>query len=107
MLRRIAPRSAAHNRPKPCFQAEQLSPAYPWLWSSNADLCDGGILFFVCFPVLVHPAFSIYSSLLQNVGRFNAIVKSLAKSTNEPNAQKPPAELSVWCRGDEGTNSPK
>lgn len=32
---------------------------------------------------------SIYSSLLQTVGRFNAIAKSLAKSTNESNAQKP------------------
>lgn len=47
------------------------------------------------FPVLVHPAFSIYRSLLKNVDRFNAIVKSLSKSTNEPNAQKPPAELRV------------
>lgn len=53
------------------------------------------ILSLVCFNGPVHPAFFIYSSLLQNVGRFNAIVKSLAKSTNEPNAQKPPAELRV------------
>lgn len=50
-------------------------------------------LYVFLFPV--HPAFSVYTSLPQNVARFNAIVKSLAKSTNEPNAQKPPAELRV------------
>lgn len=62
---------------------------------SNVDIGDGDILSVVGFSVLAHPAFYIYTSLLQTVGRFHAIVKSLAKSTNQPNAQKPPAELRV------------
>lgn len=109
-LRRTHAQSAAHKRLTPCFQADQFRPVQASISLILGVKCwhrDDGILSFVCSPVLVHPAFSFYSSLLQNMGRFNAIVKSLAKSTNEPNAQKPPAELSVWCRGDDGTNSPK